>query len=103
MTEIPLRSALPGAFIVTFVYNSLFFPWVFHVQHGFQYIFPVTEGKAFFYDLESNDFWWSLSTFGAFTFYSFDRQTFNFYFVDSSNPRNFVDLETEEFWNIPSS
>ncbi len=85
------------------IYNPVFFPWVFHVQHGFQYIFPVTEGEAFFYDLESNDFWWSLSTFGVFTFYSFDRQTFNFYFVDSSNPRNFVDLETEEFWNIPSS
>ncbi len=35
------------------------------------------------------------------TFYSFKRGTFNFYFVGSSNPRSFVDLQTEAFWTKP--
>ncbi len=86
------------------IYNPQFWPWVFHIEHGFQYIFAVETGEAFFFDLESNDFWWSLSSFQSFTFFSFGRGTFNFYFAGSTNPRSFVDLEIVEppdFWTIP--
>ncbi len=84
------------------IYNSTFYPWIFHAQHGWQYIFVTeTEGEYFIYDLESEDFWWTTSAFQPLTFYSFNRGTFNFYFVGTSNPRSFVDLQTEEFWSKP--
>ncbi len=77
------------------IYNSTFYPWIFHAQHGWQYIFVTeTEGEYFIYDLESEDFWWTTSAFQPLTFYSFNRGTFNFYFVGTSNPRSFVDLQT---------
>ncbi len=83
------------------IYNPVFSPWLFHIEHGFQYIFPVGPGEAFFFDLATNDFWWSLSSFEGFTFYSFSRGTFNFDFAGTSNPRQFVDLQTGEFWSAP--
>ena len=82
-------------------YNPLFAPWVFHAQHGWQYIFSTeAEGEYFIYDLECDDLWWTTPTQYP-AFYSFGRGTFNFYFLDTINPRSFVDLETEEFWSKP--
>ena len=83
------------------VFNWTFSPWLFHAEHGWQYVIPEGIGEAYFYDLECGDFWWSSSSFGPFTFYSFARGTFNFYFPGTSSPRQFVDLETEEFWTKP--
>ena len=83
------------------IYNTTFYPWIFHVQHGWQYIFEAeSEGEVFIYDLESGDFWWTSSSFPPLIFYSFGRTTFNFYFSGTSDPREFVDLETEEPWSI---
>ncbi len=85
------------------IYNPLFYPWVFHIEHGWQYIFDTgTSGEVYIYDLECDDFWWSNSTLLAGTFYSFNRTAFIFYFAGSTNPRNFVNLETEEFFSKPA-
>ncbi len=82
------------------VFNPSFFPWVFHVGHGWQYIIESEiEGEYFIYDLECSDFWWTKAAFEPLTFFSFNRGTFNFYFVGSANPRQFVDLATGEFWS----
>ena len=82
-------------------YNPLFSPWVFHAQHGWQYVFLTeVEGEYYIYDLECNDVLWTTPTLYP-TFYSFGRGTFNFYFRDTINPRSFVDLETEDFWSKP--
>ncbi len=85
-------------------YNPEFWPWIFHSEHQFQYVFPVTQGEAFIYDLTTEDFWWTTSAFNTLTFYSFNRGTFNFYFVNfalGDGDRQFVDLETEEFYSVP--
>ena len=43
-------------------YNPTFFPWVFHPEQSWQYIFPTqTSGEVFTYDLECGDFWWTTS------------------------------------------
>lgn len=84
------------------IYNPMFFPWVFHVEHGFQFVFVVTVGEVFLYDLECDEFWWTSSALQPGTFYSFSRNAFIFYFAGSTNPRNFVNLETEEFFSKPA-
>ena len=84
------------------IYNVTFYPWIFHVEHGWQYVFETgNQGEAWLFDNESIDFWWTSSSFQSLTFWSNTRQTFNFYFVGTTDPRDFVDLETEEFWTIP--
>ena len=83
-------------------YNVTYYPWVFHIEHGWQYVFETTtQGKAWLFDHESQDYWWTRSNFQPLTIWSNSRQTFNFYFVGTTNPRRFADLETEEFWTIP--
>ncbi len=83
-------------------YYADFWPWIFHAEHGWQYIFDTeTEGEYIIYDLECDDFWWTSTAFEPLTFYSFNRGTFNFYFVGTTGPRSFVDLETGEFWKKP--
>ncbi len=84
------------------IYNTTFAPWIFHSEHAWQYIFPTeTEGEYFIYDLECDGVWWTTSAFLPVTFYSFNRGSFNFYFVGTTGPRSFVDLQTEEFWTKP--
>ncbi len=83
-------------------YNADFWPWIFHAEHGWQYIFETeVHGEVFIYDLESQAYWWASSAFEPLTFYSFDRGSFNFYFGGTTGPRQFVDLQTGEFWSIP--
>ncbi len=83
-------------------YNVDFWPWIFHAQHGWQYIFETeVVGEVFIYGLESLDYWWASSAFEPLTFYSFNRGTFNFYFGSTTGPRSFVDLQTGQFWSIP--
>ena len=84
------------------IYFAFDFPWLFHVQHGWQYVFPVRIGEVFLYDLESEDFWWTTCNFQPFTFYSFSRKAFIFYFQGTSQTREFVNLETGEFFTRPS-
>ena len=83
-------------------YNVDFWPWIFHAEHGWQYIFETeVHGEVFIYDLESQAYWWASSAFEPLTFFSFDRGSFNFYFGGTTGPRQFVDLLTGDFWSIP--
>ena len=83
-------------------YNADFWPWIFHAEHGWQYIFETeVHGEVFIYDLESQAYWWASSAFEPLTFFSFDRGSFNFYFGGTTGPRQFVDLQTGDFWSIP--
>ena len=82
-------------------YNVGFEPWIFHFQHGFQFVFAgATEGEVFLYDLETEDWWFtSASTYP--NVYSFNRAAWVFYFLESAAPRTFVDLTTGEFYDVP--
>ena len=83
-------------------YNVDFWPWIFHAEHGWQYIFETeVHGEVFIYDLESQAYWWASSAFEPLTFFSFDRGSFSFYFGGTTGPRQFVDLQSGEFWSIP--
>ncbi len=85
-------------------YNTTYAPWFFHFQHGWQYIYTYKVediGEVLIYDLESDSIWWTSSEFVPLTFYDFSRTTWSLYFSDTSNPRQFVDLETGEFWTVP--
>ena len=82
-------------------YNTSTTPWFFHLQHDFQ--FPVAgaaAGEVFIYDLASEDWWWTSSTSYP-SIYSFGRASWIFYFIDTAGPRNFVDLITNEFFDLP--
>ena len=82
-------------------YNTSTTPWFFHLQHDFQ--FPVAgagAGEVFIYDLASEDWWWTSSTSYP-SIYSFGRASWVFYFIDTAGPRNFVDLITNEFFDLP--
>ena len=80
------------------IYNPQFFPWVFHIEHGWQFVFVVQVGEVFLYDLICDQFWWTTSAFNPLTIFSFELGQFIFYFQGTSNPRDFVNLETEEFF-----
>ena len=83
------------------IYNPQFFPWVFHIEHGWQFVFVVQVGEVFLYDLICDQFWWPTSAFNPLTIFSFELGQFIFYFQGTSNPRDFVNLETEEFFTKP--
>ena len=84
------------------IYNTAFYPWIFHSEHGWQYIFlPAQSDSVFIYDLEANEIWWTSSTFLPVTFFSFGRDAFIFYFTGTTSPRSFVVLATEVFFTIP--
>ena len=84
-------------------FNADLFPWIFHLQHGFQFahISEVGEG-IFLFDDDTQDWWWTDSS-SYLAFYSFGRTTWNFYFEETADPRQFVDMETGAFWNRNSS
>ena len=83
------------------IYNPIFFPWVFHVNHGWQFVFPIEVGEVFLFDLICQDFWWTTSAFLSLTLYSIDLNDFIFYFRDTASPRQFVNLSTGEFFTKP--
>ena len=80
------------------IYNASFYPWIFHNEHGWQYVFEgETDGELYLHDLQSED-WWFTSELLYPSFFSFGRRTWNHYFEETVNPRQFVDLQSREFW-----
>ena len=81
--------------------NTSFFPWVFHLQHQWLFhVFRPAEQEIFFYDLAAAA-WWFTSEQLYPNLFSFDRGRWIFYFVETATPREFVDLETGEFFSLP--
>ena len=81
--------------------NTSFFPWVFHLQHQWLFhVFRPAEQEIFFYDLTSAA-WWFTSEQLYPNLFSFNRGRWIFYFVETATPREFVDLESGEFFSLP--
>ena len=80
-------------------FNVSLSPWIFHNQHEFQFAVEGSNaGEMFIYDHASSDWWWT-STSSYPNFYSLNRSSWNFHFMDTVSPRQFVDLETGSFWS----
>ena len=81
-------------------YNPSQYPWIYHKTHGFQFVFEgENEGDLFLFDSQSQD-WWFTSELIYPSFFSFNSSTWNFYFYDTVNPRQFVDLQSGDFWSL---
>ncbi len=65
------------------------------------YVFEGSDDTSIFlFDLSSESWYWTSSTTYP-SLYSFGRASWVFYFVGTSNPRDLVDLITEEFFQLP--
>ncbi len=81
-------------------YNTAFWPWVFHLEHGFQFVFETgVDGDVFLFDGNSGG-WWFTSASQYPNSYIFARNAWVFYFSDTASPRNFVDLNSGEFFDL---
>ena len=81
-------------------FNVDFFPWIFHSQHGWAFVFEESSAEnIFFYDLGSLGWFFTASTQYP-NMFSFTRNAWVFYFEDTSAPREFVDLQTGEFFSF---
>ena len=80
-------------------FNTSFFPWIFHSEHSWMYVFEEsTADDIFFYDLRLEG--WLFTSSGVYpSMYSFGRNAWIFYFVGvgATGQRWFVDLQTGEF------
>ena len=80
------------------IYNVSYHPWIFHNEHGWQYVIEgKNDGELYLYDLRSKDWWFTSESFYP-SFFSFGRRTWNWFFEETVNPRQFVDLESKESW-----
>ena len=80
-------------------YNASYHPWIFHNEHGFQFLSEAEPGgDLYLFDLALSDWWFTTETIYP-AFYAFGLQTWSYYFEETKDPREFVDLETEAFWS----
>ncbi len=80
-------------------FNIGFFPWIFHSQHAWMFVFEasVTE-NIFLYDL-STEGWFFTASSQYPNLFSFERNAWVFYFEGTSAPRQFVDLQSGGFFS----
>ena len=83
-------------------YNVNFFePWVFHLEHVWMFVTAEsTPESMFLYDLSSEGWFFTDSTQYP-NLFSFARSAWVFYFKETAGPRNFVDLGSGEFFDLP--
>ena len=84
------------------IYNVNFFaPWLFHLEHGWMFLADGgTASEMFLFDLSSEG-WYFTGEAQYPNLFDFSRSSWVFYFEESSNPRDFVDLGTGEFFDLP--
>ena len=81
-------------------FNTTFFPWIFHVEHSWTYVFEAsTPASVFQYDLSSQG-WFFTSSNEYPNLYNFSRSSWVFYFKETTGPRQFADLQTGEFFSL---
>ena len=82
-------------------FNTNFLPWIFHAEHSWMYVFEEsTSDDVFLYDLSLEG--WLFTSSGVYpSMYSFGRNAWIFYFLETSGPRRFVDLDSGEFFSVP--
>ena len=80
--------------------NLNFDPWLFHAEHGWLFLATgSTPENVFLFDLSTESWFWTK----AITYpnmYYFGSNAWVFYFEGSTGPRNFVNLESGEFFNL---
>ncbi len=81
--------------------NFLDAGWLFHAQHGWMFLAPGGDpASVFLFDLSSTG--WFFTGEGTYpNLFSFGQSFWIFYFEGSSGPRQLVDLQTGEFFNLP--
>ncbi len=84
------------------IYNVNFFaPWLFHLEHGWMFLADSsTSSEMFLFDL-SSEAWYFTGQTQYPNMFSFSRSSWVFYFEESANPRNFVDLGSGDFFDLP--
>ena len=82
-------------------FNISFVPWVFHSEHSWMFVsHGNTLGEILLYDLNANA--WHFTKSASYpSMYSFGRNAWIFYFIGTSRPRQFVNLESGDFFSIP--
>ena len=82
------------------IFNGKFMPWIFHSEHSWMYIWEEsTTDSLFAFDLSSNHWYFTSASLYP-NLYSFGRGSWVFYFEGTSVPREFVDLQSGEFFNM---
>ena len=81
-------------------FNTNFLPWIFHAQHSWMFMFEEsTSDDIFFCDLSLEGWLFTRSAIYP-NLYSFGRGAWIFYSLDTSGPRQFVDLDSGEFFSL---
>ena len=81
-------------------YNKAFYPWIFHLQHDWLFLFESgNREEVLLFDSGTGDWWWTTRTHYT-SFYSFGRDSWIYYFIDTVNPREFFDLMTGELYSV---
>lgn len=79
-------------------FNTAFLPWIFHLNHSWQFVAEEgTQEGGWIFDLNLGWLFTSPQLFP--NLFSHERQAWVFYFDDTTGPRQFVDLQTGEFFN----
>ncbi len=82
-------------------FNTGFFPWIFHAEHNWMYIGEDSSPDEFYLFDPSFDQWLYTTAETYPNLYSFSRNSWVFYFEGTSAPREFVDLQSNDFFTIP--
>ena len=80
-------------------YNTNFDPWIFHAEHGWTFADSSSTAEGMFlFDLGSSGWFFTGENLYP-NLFSFNRNAWVFYFSGTSNPRNYVDLASGEFFD----
>ena len=81
-------------------FNINFMPWIFHAEHGWMFTWEDSRaGDLFAFDFGSGQ--WFFTTDESYpNLYSFARNSWIFYYEGTIGPRQFVDLQSGEFFSL---
>ncbi len=82
-------------------FNTAFFPWIFHAEHAWMYIWEDSSPSEMYVYDQISDQWLYTAAETYPNLYSFVRNSWVFYFEGTSGPREFVDLQSNDFFTIP--
>ena len=75
--------------------------WIFHAQHQWLFIWEDSSAVDVYLFDQSSDQWLYTAAETYPNLYSFVRNSWVFYFDGTSGPREFVDLQTSDFFTMP--
>ena len=82
--------ALPNGNVFGY-YNVNAYPYIFHADMGFEYVFDANDGKSgvYLYDFKSGDFFYTSPSFPFPYLYDFNLDAVLYYYPDPSNPGHY--------------